>query len=61
MPHSNYQEHLAAMRAYAATPAGKAAKQRSHANYVKRRREAATSSWKPNAAPLIQAINNWKK
>jgi hypothetical protein len=46
-------------RAYAQTPKGKAARARAHARYVAKRRERnALTNF--NAAPLVQAITQWK-
>ena len=58
MPYANYQDKLAAMRRYAQTPAGRAAKARSHARYVQKRRELAQRQ-SINPAPLAQALRNW--
>jgi hypothetical protein len=38
MPYADRTKRLEAMRAYAQTQAGKAAKQRSHRNYIEKRR-----------------------
>jgi hypothetical protein len=38
MPYRDQQRRLEAMRAYAQTEAGKAAKRRSHRNYIEKRR-----------------------
>jgi hypothetical protein len=62
MPYANYQDKLAAMRAYAKTPAGKAAKKRSHERYVQRRRDMGKrADMNINAAPLAQAVKEWKQ
>jgi hypothetical protein len=55
-----YADQLAAMRAYAQTPAGKAAKARSHANYIAKRR-AQNQARKINPQPLAEAVQQWSK
>jgi hypothetical protein len=61
MPYANYQQKLAAMRAYSKTPAGKAAKKRSHERYVQYRRDMGKrADMNIEAAPLAQAITNWR-
>lgn len=62
MPYANYQDKLAAMRAYSKTPAGKAAKQRSHARYVQNRRDIGRrADMQIDPAPLAQALKEWKQ
>ena len=58
MAYANHEDKLAAMRRYAQTPAGRAAKARSHARYVQKRRELAKRQ-SINPAPLAQALKNW--
>jgi hypothetical protein len=53
MPQSDY-------RAYAQTPAGKAARARAHARYVAKRRERNARPTPINAEPLAQAVTNWR-
>lgn len=55
-----YQAQLAAMRAYAKTPAGRAAKARSHANYIAKRREM-NQALKINPQPLAQVLQQWSR
>lgn len=61
MPYADYQQKLAAMRAYAQTPAGKAAKARSHARYIQKRREQNLALRKINPQPLATAVQQWSR
>jgi hypothetical protein len=61
MPYSDPQRRLEAMRRYAQTPQGKAAKARPHARYVARRSGKKSPKWRLNPAPLEQAINHWSR
>lgn len=59
MAYANYEDKLAAMRAYSKTPAGSAAKARSHARYIEKRRAMARKADKTiDPAPLAQALTN---
>lgn len=61
MPYANYQHKLAAMRAYSKTPAGKAAKKRSHERYMQHRRDMGKRvDMDIKAAPLAQALTTWR-
>jgi hypothetical protein len=61
MAYANYQHQLAAMRAYSKTPAGKAAKKRSHQRYVQKRRDMEKrADMSIEAAPLARAIKHWR-
>lgn len=61
MPYANYSDKLAAMREYSKTPAGQAAKARSHANYVEKRRELARRcQLRYNPLPLVGVMKEWK-
>ena len=60
MPYANYADKLAANRRYALTDKGKAAKARSHARYVEKRRQMArTADMNVDLAPLAQALKEW--
>lgn len=48
----------AQMRAYEQTPAGRAAKARSHARYIEKRRTARLGRLNPQ--PLAEALNHWR-
>lgn len=48
----------AQMRAYEQTPAGRAAKARSHARYIEKRRTARLGRINPQ--PLAEAVNHWR-
>jgi hypothetical protein len=49
------------MRAYSQTPAGKAAKQRSHQRYIQKRRELSEKhELSIDAKPLEQALTHWR-
>ena len=61
MAYANHQHKLAAMRAYAQTPAGKAAKARSHARYIAKRREQNLALRKINSQPLAQVCQQWSR
>lgn len=61
MPYANYSDKLAANRRYAMTPKGRAAKARSHARYVEKRRQMARrADMTLNPAPLAQAVSTWR-
>jgi hypothetical protein len=61
MAYATHQHQVAAMRAYSKTPAGKAAKKRSHERYVQKRRDMGKrADLSIDAAPLAQAINQWR-
>jgi hypothetical protein len=47
-------------RAYAQSPKGKEARARAHARYVAKRRERNARPIPINAAPLVQALNQWR-
>lgn len=48
----------AQMRAYEQTPAGRAAKARSHARYIEKRRTARMGRINPK--PLAQVVSTWR-
>ena len=57
MPWSDYSKKLEANRRYAQTPAGKAARARSHQRYIEKRR--AGRAVKFNTHPLADAMAAW--
>ena len=61
MPWADYSKQLESNRRYSQTPAGRAAKARSHRNYIeKRRREReAIKGLAVEAKSLEQAIRSW--
>jgi len=63
--YADYKTHLAANRAYAKTEAGKAAKARSHAKYLAKRKElSASNSWTPASSavkPLAEVLSSWSR
>lgn len=54
----DYAKKLARARVYSKTPAGRAAKKRSHDNYVIKR-GTAIKELKINPHPLLKALANW--
>ena len=57
MPWADYRKKLEANRRYAATPAGKAAKARSHQRYIEKRRSSRPMQINPH--PLAAVVSNW--
>jgi hypothetical protein len=60
MPYASREARLAAMRRYAQTPAGIAAKRRSHQRYIEKRRQQR-EALHINAQPLAQVIEHWRR
>lgn len=56
LPHMTQRRY----KEYAQSPKGKAARARAHARYVAKRRERSSRPTPINAAPLVQAITQWK-
>jgi hypothetical protein len=63
MPWADYSKQLASNRRYAQTPAGRAAKARSHRNYIeKRRRESLErKGLAVDAKSLEQVMKEWTR
>lgn len=60
MPWADYRKKLEANRRYAATPAGQAARARSHRNYIEKRRAMKDSPTQIDPKPLAQAVGTWR-
>lgn len=62
MPYANPADRHAQQMRYAQTPEGRAARARSHAGYIQRRRmlREANQAMQINPAPLAQALTTWR-
>jgi len=56
----DYARKLVQMRAYYRTPAGKAAHDRAYEKTLEKRGKARKDTAKPNPAPLVAALKNWR-
>ena len=59
MPRANYQDHLAAMREYAKTPEGKAARLRANKAYRQRRKDRLRAHNAVSKALLRGKMERW--